>query len=426
MNNNVVRILTTLGNTVGTGFLVSSKHIITCAHVVGNALDFDSSQSNPPQDVIRLDFPLLPDQSGVVARVVAWAPVTDFPQIGVPEDIAILEILGSESLPQALQPAVLIDQEPKNLTDREIRMIGFPDGVDHGEWIRGHLRGVVANGWMHLDPEPSGRMVRPGYSGTPVFDANEGKVIGMTVSSQQQNGVTVAYAIPINSICKLWSELTNQSCPINPSGSIQHPLHDGSLSPFSVVIPAGNLFIEHSGISIPIEKFTMGMYLITFEEFDKFCVLCNKDKPTSQDSGRGKQPVVNVSYQSAKEYCEWLSSRTGKVYRLPTTKEWLYVAKEGFRDLSCPKSKLNDYIWHKHNSGNKPHPVGKNKPNRLGLYDVLGNVWEWVAPPHSDSQGIAIGGCHRMDLDNLLGCPQQNANGNAHSLIGFRVVVELE
>jgi formylglycine-generating enzyme required for sulfatase activity len=88
-------------------------------------------------------------------------------------------------------------------------------------------------------------------------------------------------------------------------------------------------------------------------------------------------PVENVSWDDANRFCEELNSKAdGYCYRLPTEAEWEYAARAG--DNSCRYGPLLKVAWFRDNSGASTHPVGEKQPNAFGLYDMLGNVWEWV------------------------------------------------
>jgi len=114
-------------------------------------------------------------------------------------------------------------------------------------------------------------------------------------------------------------------------------------------------------------------------------------------------PVENVSWNDAVLFCRKLSEKTGKTFRLPTEAEWEYACRAGTKtrfSFGDAESVLGDYVWYKSNSGGKTHPVGQKKSNAWGLYDMLGNVWEWCADwygPYSsealvDPQGAGSGG----------------------------------
>ncbi len=97
--------------------------------------------------------------------------------------------------------------------------------------------------------------------------------------------------------------------------------------------------------------------------------------------GKGTQPAINMTWHAAMEYCRWLSVKTGKQYRLPTEAEWEYAARAGTTtaySYGDDPQALGDYAWTRENSGEKPHPVASKKPNAWGLYDVHGNVSEWI------------------------------------------------
>ena len=93
-------------------------------------------------------------------------------------------------------------------------------------------------------------------------------------------------------------------------------------------------------------------------------------------------PVETVSWNDVQHYIRKLNNKTGLNYRLPTEAEWEYAARSGGREEryagTSKKSELGDYAWYWGNSGKKTHPVKTKQPNFLGLYDMSGNVWEWV------------------------------------------------
>ena len=180
-------------------------------------------------------------------------------------------------------------------------------------------------------------------------------------------------------------------------------------------------FIDDEGPQhwVTIAPFALGKTEVTFDEYFAFVQATGRKLPDDAGFGRGKRPVINVSWDDAQAYAAWLSEKTGKQYRLPTEAEWEYAARAGSqtarywgddRDnrLACAFANVYDrknqaeiqkrYSW----AGTSfdcdddypfTAPVGQFKPNAWGLYDMLGNVWEWVADCYHDNyQGAPTDG----------------------------------
>lgn len=112
--------------------------------------------------------------------------------------------------------------------------------------------------------------------------------------------------------------------------------------------------------------------------------------------GRAGYPAISMSYLSASTFCEWLSARTGRAFRLPTVNEWREACAQGGASHN-----LENTAWHAGNSGAKTHPVGMRMPCKLGLFDMLGNAAEWATD--DNGSGIVLGGSFR-DQPELLTC----------------------
>ncbi len=109
-----------------------------------------------------------------------------------------------------------------------------------------------------------------------------------------------------------------------------------------------------------------------------------------------KCPVENVSWEDVQVFILRLNAKTGKHYRLPTEAEWEYACRAGGNGSYCGGNVLNEVAWYEGNSGNGTHPVATKKANAWGLYDMSGNVWEWVEDCyHATLQGGPVNGSAR-------------------------------
>jgi formylglycine-generating enzyme required for sulfatase activity len=153
-----------------------------------------------------------------------------------------------------------------------------------------------------------------------------------------------------------------------------------------------------------VDSFWMGAYEVTHDEFDLFF----KDESTSQNSGtdaitrpspqyidlswdmgrEGGFPVNSMQQRTALMYCKWLYKKTGIFYRLPTEAEWEYACRAGSSSayfFGDDEKELSQYAWYIQNSKEAYHKVGQLKPNAFGLYDILGNLAEWVLDQYDES-----------------------------------------
>jgi formylglycine-generating enzyme required for sulfatase activity len=208
-------------------------------------------------------------------------------------------------------------------------------------------------------------------------------------------------------------------------------LKDCPLCPEMVEVPAGEFLMgspesergrgsnEGPQHKVTIRQpFAVGKFEVTFAQWDA-CVAeggC-KHNPGDEGWGRGKRPVINVSWHDAGQYVAWLSRKTGKAYRLLTEAEWEYVAR-GVRAASAPHPPFSTGSTINYKQANydanftygdgkmgifrqKTVDVGTFAKNAFGVHDMHGNVWEWVQDCYKDSyagapadgSAVASGGC---------------------------------
>ncbi|WP_394809753.1 SUMF1/EgtB/PvdO family nonheme iron enzyme [Nitrosomonas sp.] len=193
--------------------------------------------------------------------------------------------------------------------------------------------------------------------------------------------------------------------------------------------------------------FEISKYEVTFDEYDAFANATKRQLPSDSGWGRGKRPVINVSFNDAQAYVQWLSNKTGKQYRLPSEAEWEYSARAGTQtaywwgnDIGRNNAVCMDCgsQW----DNKQTAPVGSFNLNAFGLYDTAGNVWEWTqdcwhgnyqnAPKDGSAwRDISGGDCSRRVVrggswgnypQNLRSARRsRDGTGAADVILGFRI-----
>ena len=161
----------------------------------------------------------------------------------------------------------------------------------------------------------------------------------------------------------------------------------------------------------------MGRYEVTFADYDRFVAARSGTRsPDDSGWGRGTRPVIDVTRRDAIAYAAWLSTQTGKTYRLPTEAEWEYAARAGSdkaysfgASISCSQANYARFLGGSCNTSRVANrartvAVGGFAANAFGLYDMHGNVWEWVADcfntdyTGAPTDGSARTSCNRASL----------------------------
>ncbi|MFZ4059320.1 MAG: formylglycine-generating enzyme family protein [Ferruginibacter sp.] len=203
---------------------------------------------------------------------------------------------------------------------------------------------------------------------------------------------------------------------------------------FTMGSPKGEVYYttNETQHQVSLSAFKMSKHEITFEQYDLFCDATGRSNPSDEGWGRGNRPVINVSWDDATAFAEWMGCR------LPTEAEWEYAARGG---TTTPFSTGNNLTTSQANyKGNKTLPVGSFAANAYGLFDMHGNVWEWCSDWYDDYSTSAQtnpkgassrkgrvyrGGSWENDADN---CRSANrtyftpGSRNNWDYVGFRLV----
>jgi len=192
-----------------------------------------------------------------------------------------------------------------------------------------------------------------------------------------------------------------------------------------------------------LKNFSMAKTETTVLQWKTYCTATDRQMPETPSWGWiDTHPIVNVSYDEAVGYCDWLSDKTGQLYRLPTEAEWEYAARGGKQSKGYKYSggqSIDMTGWYKGNSNNQTQAVAQKRANELGIYDMSGNVFEWckdwygpyASAAQTNPKGAASGSGRVLRgggwAYSATGCRVANRGGigpgDRRDSIGFRVVL---
>ncbi len=227
--------------------------------------------------------------------------------------------------------------------------------------------------------------------------------------------------------------------------------------PEMVVVPAGEFMMGSPvgetgryGNESPQHRvtiatpFAVSRFDVTFADWDVCVSVGGCPQVSDSGFGRGTKPVINVSWDQAQQYVAWFSKMTGRPYRLLTEAEWEYAVRAGsttayFWGDEVGKENANCIGCGSQWDNRQTSPVGSFKPNAFGLYDMVGNVWQWVQDCYRDkydeaptdgsawtiddcSQRVVRGGAWDRDPRNLRSAGRiRGAPGSKSGDVGFRL-----
>lgn len=203
-------------------------------------------------------------------------------------------------------------------------------------------------------------------------------------------------------------------------------LQPAPFAPRCVVLPPGCLVPPGSPELRVGRPFGIGCDVVSFEQFDRFCLATGRSLACDEGWGRGTMPAIHVSFADAQNYLRWLTESTGCTWRLPRGDEWEYAARAGSPsrfwwgdDLEPADANFSD------TPGYGPFPTGSLAPNPWGLYNVTGNVAEWVDGEEESAGAHATRGGHWASTHSSLGLSVRGRSSVASNRVGFRALIEL-
>jgi formylglycine-generating enzyme required for sulfatase activity/CRP-like cAMP-binding protein/rhodanese-related sulfurtransferase/predicted nucleic acid-binding Zn-ribbon protein len=292
-------------------------------------------------------------------------------------------------------------------------------------------------------PRPPAKPASPAVTAKPGPEPEPVKPVAVAAKSRPQpEPVKAAAATP-------------EIMPVVAGRSFSDALKDGGRGPKMVELPSASFimgssdslpyFTERPQHSVTLPAFAIGKYEVTFEEYDRFARATGRRLPNDEGWGRGKRPVINISWKDATAYVAWLSAQTGHHYGLPTEAQWEFAARAGttmphWWPESSEEIPANCFDCGSQWDGKMPAAVGSFSPNGLGLHDTSGNVQEWTQDCYHDSytgapsngsawqsdgcsQRVVRGGAYSSPLDSLRSARRAQFDQEARlDNLGFRVV----
>ena len=322
--------------------------------------------------------------------------------------------------PAAVEAALGLDPDARRAVQRGLAAAGFdpgpPDGV-FGAGTRAAVRGwqasrgVTATGY--LDAAAAQALGAPVAASAPVVELTRAENLFWESIRESANAAEFEaylaqwpsgiYApLATTRLVALRAAAVDAAAPDPPRTDPPPPrprragevFRDCDGCPEMVVIPAGRFRMgcvsgrecnddEQPVHEVRVGSFALGVYEVTFEEYERFAAATGRNRPNDRGWGRGGRPVINVSWKDATAYADWLSDEMGEQYRLPSESEWEYAARAGA---------TTRYSWGQDIGRNRANcdgcgsrwdnaqtaPVGSFGANAWGLHDMYGNVLEWV------------------------------------------------
>lgn len=264
-----------------------------------------------------------------------------------------------------------------------------------------------------------------------------------------------------------WVELTDEDKSLEvslrktpvPGATFYNELANGNKGPSMVIVPSGSFVMGNAGDSTtsPSHRvrfknpFAVSQYEITFVDYEHFAKATKRPMPSDNRWGKGSRPVINITWQDAKDYVAWLRDTTGRKYRLPTEAEWEYIARakttgdywwsgSSEKKANCRRGCASDFS---NFFRAKTAPIGTYPSNPFSVFDTSGNVAEWTQDCYQDhylgapKDGSAVdqencqmrsvrGGSKDSNVTEIKNYSRDKRDpGLGYDDVGFRVIVDL-
>jgi formylglycine-generating enzyme required for sulfatase activity len=293
-------------------------------------------------------------------------------ETGSPHGLAVFQVRGQ--LPAGVT-ALSVDFEKRPRLGESLFLVGFPEMAQAPRTAQRVL--AARNGTLLVVDQKVGE----GFSGSPVLRGN--KVVGVVTDMDEQTTYAVE-AVVVQASLEGWGVKLAGACIPGQRATLDH-IEYVRICPgtFTMGSASQDLYAEEDEKPprpVTVSEFWIGRSEVTNAQYRRV---------RKSHQGEDRLPVVKITWAEANAACEHFGGR------LPTEAEWEYAARAGTTTVwsfGGDATLTGEYAWYNQNAGDRPHPVAEKKPNLWGLYDVHGNVWEWVADGALPGHRVLRGG----------------------------------